>query len=188
MQPTINFPEVFPTLQTDRLVLSTHVPEDASAFYKLRSDSDFMKYLGQFPMQDFAEAEKRIASDIKSFTEKTGISWRISTKEGSEMIGYIGFWRIDFYNSRAEIGFGISTNEQGKGYMSEALKATVEFAFKELDVHSILADVDPRNTACVQLLKKAGFLKEAHFRENFYFNGEFLDSDQYCMLKSDLSL
>jgi len=185
MKPTINFPNDFPVLQTQRLNLSAYTVEDALAFFELRSNVEFMHYLGMYPMKELSEAEERVEATIKSFDEREGISWKISLKNNAELIGYIGFWRIDFSNSRAEVGFGIHPTHQQKGYMLEALKEVVRFGFETLNIHSVMADIDPNNTGSVKLLKKAQFRKEAHLRESYYFDGEFTDSDYYCMINSD---
>ena len=42
------------------------------------------------------------------------------------------------------------------------------------------------NELSKNVLKKMGFQKEAYFRENYYYDGQFLDSEIYCLLKSDL--
>ena len=188
MKPTIYFPHSFPVLLSQRLCLSSYTLEDASAFFKLRSNAEFMRYLGLYPMKELSEAQERVKSTITSFDEGEGVSWKISLKGSSELIGYIGFWRIDFFHSRAEIGFGIHPDYQQKGYMLEALIEVVKYGFQDMGIHSIIAEVDPNNAGSVKLLKKGGFQKEGHFRESYYFDGEFLDSDYYCMIKSDFLL
>jgi len=54
-----------------------------------------------------------------------------------------------------------------------------------LHFHSIEAFVNPENDASILLLEKNGFVKEAHFKENFYFEGAFLDTGVYSLLKSN---
>jgi len=72
---------------------------------------------------------------------------------------------------------------QGKGYGKEAVKAIIEYAFKEMKIHSIEADIDKDNIASEQLLKSLGFRKEGHFKESFYFEGTFIDSVIYSLIK-----
>jgi ribosomal-protein-alanine N-acetyltransferase len=50
-------------------------------------------------------------------------------------------------------------------------------------LHSIEANINPDNLASANLLEKNGFKKEAHFRENFYYNGKFLDSLIYSLVR-----
>ena len=87
---------------------------------------------------------------------------------------------------RGEIGYALSPEFWGKGYMTEALNKMIDFAFNDLKLHSIEANVNPNNNSSIKLLKRCGFRKEAHYRENYLFNGEFIDSIIYSLLESDL--
>ena len=74
----------------------------------------------------------------------------------------------------------------------EALKAVVEAAFAS-SVHRIYAECDPRNICSWKLLEKAGFRREAHFRQNLWFHKDlqgnpiWKDTYVYAMLKEDRS-
>ena len=67
--------------------------------------------------------------------------------------------------------------------MQEAIKAVITYAYTETTLHSIEANINPDNLASANLLEKNGFKKEAHFRENFYYNGKFLDSLIYSLVR-----
>ena len=88
-------------------------------------------------------------------------------------------------NYRAEIGYILSKPEHKKGVMREILKPLMHFGFAHLNLNSIFAVVDPANQASISLLQASGFTKEGHFREDCYFDGQFLDSVYYSVLKSD---
>jgi ribosomal-protein-alanine N-acetyltransferase len=51
-----------------------------------------------------------------------------------------------------------------------------------MKLHSVEANVNPGNIASASLLKKHGFVKEAYFKENYFFNGNFHDSEIYSLL------
>lgn len=186
MKAEIYFPDDFPILNTSRLSLKQVNENDAEGFFNLRSDSDFMKYLSRHPMQEMSEAELWVKNIMQSFEQKKGISWKICHQGQNELLGYIGFWQIDFYNCRGEVGFGLHPNFQGKGLMKEALLAILDYGFNQMNIHSVLADIDPNNLASAGLLQSCGFQKEGYIRENFYFDGNFLDSEFYGILKRDL--
>ena len=71
----------------------------------------------------------------------------------------------------------------GGSIMYEALQFVLEFGFKDMNCHSIEAVIDPENVASERLLQKCDFVKEAHFKENCFWNGQFLDSIVYSKLK-----
>lgn len=185
MEREINFPDNFPTIETNRLTLSAFSSEDVENFFILRSNKDFMKYLGLNPMSKRSEARERVHEIIQAFKTQEGITWKISLKGTADLIGYIGYWRINYRHFRGEMGFGLNEDYQNKGYMSETMPGVLAYAFMQMNLHSIMADVDPDNTNSIKLLEKNGFVKEGHFRENYYFNGEFLDSTYYSILNKD---
>ena len=69
--------------------------------------------------------------------------------------------------------------------MTETLSRMIGFAFDDLQVHSIKANVNPNNARSIALLEKANFRKEAYFRENYLYNGHFYDSVIYVLLETD---
>ena len=77
----------------------------------------------------------------------------------------------------------LQTKHQGKGLVSEALQTVLDFAFNQMHVHSIEANINPFNDRSRNLLIKNGFIKEAYFRENYFYNGKFLDSEIYSLIR-----
>ena len=73
----------------------------------------------------------------------------------------------------------------GQGYMHEAMRAMVDFAFHEMQLHRLEADVDPRNTASVKTLERLGFQKEGVLRERWIVGDEVSDSALYGLLASE---
>ena len=56
------------------------------------------------------------------------------------------------------------------------MSAVMNYGFDVMKLHSVEANVNPDNGASVRVLQKAGFVQEAHFRENYFFAGRFLDT------------
>jgi [ribosomal protein S5]-alanine N-acetyltransferase len=173
----------FPELRTDRLLLRQMTLVDAPGVQKLRSNEDVMKYINRPLTRTIEEAEIWVNIIIAAVEKNDGITWCICLKEKpSEHVGSIGLWRIDKENHRAEIGYMLEPSLQGKGIMYEALQKVIEYGFREIKLHSIEGQIDPRNTASAALLKKAGFVQEAYFKENYYLNGGFADTAVYSIL------
>ena len=66
--------------------------------------------------------------------------------------------------------------------MSEAIKAVLEIGFKKYKFHSIEANVNPKNKYSIKLLEKNNFRREGYYKENYFFNGKFLDSAIYSLV------
>ena len=95
--------------------------------------------------------------------------------------------QLDEQNRRAELGFALGREHWGNGYMREALVALFDFAFGELKLHRLEADVDPRNAASIHLLERLGFKKEGYLRERWWVNGEIQDTLFYGLLQREWS-
>ena len=66
--------------------------------------------------------------------------------------------------------------------MDEAMKGVLQYGFETMKLHSVEANVNPGNNASTKVLEKNGFVKEAYFKENYYYNGKFIDSAIYSLL------
>ncbi|HEX8427291.1 MAG TPA: GNAT family N-acetyltransferase [Hymenobacter sp.] len=156
---------------------------DAPALLQQRSDARIMQYLDREPDNSVAQTLDLIERIKQSATDKVGITWGIVRPDAAhELLGTIGLWRIIAEHHRAEIGYGLHPDYWQQGIMSEAMVAVLDFGFQKLKLHSVEANVNPKNAASRQLLEKHGFVQEAHFRENYFFQGRFLDSIIYSVL------
>lgn len=172
----------FPELKTNRLVLRKMLNSDAEALFNFRSDPRVMLYIGRPLMQEVAEAEKFVTDIQAMFDRNDGVHWAISLRNDPAMIGIISIWKIDKTNHRGEIGYMLGPDQQGAGIMTEAVQAVMQYAFETVHLHSLEANVNPDNAASIKLLERNGFVREAYFRENFYFEGKFEDSAIYSLL------
>lgn len=188
MQHSINDAvfKAFPLLESDRLLLRSLETGDTDDFFMIRSNKAVMEYMDSKPLASASDAVKAIRENQQLFKEKKGITWAIIEKKENTFLGYFSIWRIERMHARAEIGYALKPSYWGKGYMKEAMNTILWFAFKEANIHSIEANLNPLNTTSEHLLTSIGFKKEATFRENFWFNGAFHDSVIYCLLQTDL--
>ena len=178
---TLNFSS-FPHLVTERLQLTPITAADAPALFVLRSDPAVMRFIDR-PLAKTENDALALIELITTMLEKNeGLTWGLRKREDSTLMGTIGFWRVEKENYRAEIGYLLHPALQGKGVMREAMKAALDYGFGQMGLHSVEANVNPANEASIRLLEKAGFIREAYFRENYFYNGRFLDSAVYSLL------
>ena len=177
----------FPEFESERLIFRRIVHGDANDIFLIRSNNKVMRFMDVPWHHSISDAEKLINSVEESYKNKTGISWGIVEKHSNSFIGYIGFIRIYPDHCRAEIGYALKPEFWGKGYMYETINKLVRFGFEEMKLHSIEANVNPLNEKSKKVLERVGFKKEAYFRENYFFNGKFLDSVIYSLLEKDLT-
>jgi len=181
---SVNF-SPFPVLETARLKLRCITLEDAPELFVLRSDARTMQYLDREPFKSIEETAAFIKEKVLASLERNeGILWAIELKEQpGKLIGTTGFWRIDKDHYRAEIGYMLHPDYWRKGIMKEAIKITLDWAFAKTEIHSIEGNINPENEPSGAVLKSLGFVQEAWFKENYYFNGVFKDSLIFSLVK-----
>lgn len=160
---------------------------DVNEIFALRSNVEVMKYVARPLCRNLDDAMALIDMIEKKLRTNEGINWAITLKGNNILIGFIGHYRIKWEHFRSEIGYMISPNFQGKGIVTEAVKLVVDYGFNEMNMHSLEAVIDPKNTASSRVLEKNKFIKEAHHKENEFFDGRFLDSIIYSLLDTKIS-
>ncbi|MBX7051340.1 MAG: GNAT family N-acetyltransferase [Flavobacteriales bacterium] len=175
----------FPELETERLLLRRISKQYAADMLRLRSDQLVMEYIERPRPASEQEVCDWVDSMDQRIAENESIAWMIIQKSDAHLVGTIGYWRMKKEHFRAELGYMMFPEFWGQGLMSEAMRPVLQFAFDHMQMHSIEADINPENLASARILERNGFVREAFFRENFYWKGKFLNSAIYSLLKSD---
>lgn len=153
------------TLQTDRLVLRPLAENDVNEVYFLRSDAEVGKYIKRDKLKDTDGALLFIRRIIRDVSKGKNYYWAISTPEDSTMIGSICLWNFNDTKTKAEVGYDLHPNFQGKGYMNEALNAILTLSFDTLKLTEVSAYTDYRNRASQALLTRNKFKLQNYERD-----------------------
>ncbi len=100
-----------------------------------------------------------------------------------EMVGY-AMVQLDFLSKTFQLR-RIAFIKKDKGYGRSALSALIKYCFDELDLNRFYLDVYPRNKRAIFLYEDLGLIWEGTLRENYCYEGVFLDQRLYSMLKSE---
>ncbi len=84
--------------------------------------------------------------------------WAISYKDTEKALGTICLWNFNKDQTIAELGYDLATEHQGKGIMSEAVKAVIAYGFDTLELNKIEAFTHFENTASIHLLEANRFV------------------------------
>lgn len=181
----------FPSLSTKRLDLRRISDQDEEEIFFLRSDKEILQFLDRNPAKSIDEVRQWIRMINDGTDNNQYITWAMALKSDPKLIGTIAFWNVQKEHYRAEIGYALVSEFQGKGLMQEAMTIVLDYGFNTMKLHSVEANVNPANKRSIRLLEKNGFVREAYHRENYYYNGRFLDSVIYSLIdpfdKTDLS-
>lgn len=171
-------------LTSKRLILRSTTKNDKAAIYKYRSDGKTNRYQGWIP---------KTPDDIDLFFSRLSTepnqpgSWFqmvVTVKTNNEVIGDVGMHFSEDLH-QVEIGCTLHKTHHRKGYATEALSEVLDYLFNKLNKHRVFASVHPENISSINLLKRLGFRKEAHFVESFYANGKWDDDVIFAILKRE---
>lgn len=172
-------------LETDRLVLRAFTMEDLNDFYEYCKDPDTGIHAGWKPHESIEESREILLHQIK-----VGNIWAICEKKTGKNIGAI-WLRGDFHRTRSEqecrvLGYILRKSCWGQGFMTEAAREVLRYAFEELGLQLVSTYRFPYNQRSGRVMEKVGFTYEGTLRQCFArYDGALLDFMCYSMTKEE---
>ncbi|MFB1040964.1 MAG: GNAT family N-acetyltransferase, partial [Polaribacter sp.] len=147
---------------------------DAKAIFGLRTNKEVNTFITRTLLNNLSETRAFIDRISNSIANNTGVFWVLESKDTAELIGTVGLRNFEIEEDYAEIGYDMHPDFQENGYMSEAFKAILNFAAKQMDLKFIEAFTHKENNASVALLEKFNFelqpdRKDANVEENHIY-------------------
>jgi ribosomal-protein-alanine N-acetyltransferase len=144
-----------PCLQTPRLTLRPFALEDAPVLYRINQREGVLRYFPGTTPPSLEKVARFVAYQQKHW-EKYGYgNWAIVPNGETEMTGWVGLQFLLELNE-TEVGFLLDTPFWGKGYATEAARASLQFGFDHFDFPYIIALVHPDNLASRLVIAKCG--------------------------------
>jgi RimJ/RimL family protein N-acetyltransferase len=173
-------------IQSDRLILRPIKAEDAEAIFGYRSNAIINQFQGWIPatIDDVHDFIRNKVSVVINQPD-TWFQLVIVKKDNGELIGDIGIHFPESESLQVEIGFTLNCEQHGKGFATEALTRILNFLFRKLNKHRVIASIDPRNEKSIKVVERLGMRKEAHFRKSLWINNEWVDDLIYAILKEE---
>ncbi len=138
--------------QTERLVLRPWQESDAEELYKYASDPDIGLSAGWKPHID-VENSREIILNVLCKPE----TYAICLKESEKAIGSIGFHHNDLFPDEYELGYWIGKPFWGQGFVPEASRELLRYAFENLDMNRIWCAYFEGNAKSRRVQEKLGF-------------------------------
>ena len=144
--------------ETDRLLLRELTPEDAFHFYSLNEDPEVLKFTGDDPFVDLAEAT-RFLEQYKPYALYGMGRWAVIEKITNEWLGWCG---LKFHpdGQWVDLGFRFYRRFWGMGYATESSMASLKYGFEKLNVKAIIGRARVENLASIRVLQKVGMRPE----------------------------
>ena len=156
-----------PIIETERLILRPITLDDAEAFFSWNSDervTRFMMYPTVTDISQTINSIKRAKTDDKSYR------WVFVLKSETKVIGTGGIMPDNDMKGYWRMAYNLHYDYWGKGYCTEAMKAIIDFVYKDLGITKICADHAVDNPASGRVMEKCG-LKFDHYGEYTKIDG-----------------
>ncbi|WP_239421865.1 GNAT family protein [Bacillus sp. CGMCC 1.16541] len=175
----------FPILETKRLRMRKLRLEDAKDIFSYGSDSSVVQYVTWHEHQTIEESEKFVQYALGQYEKKQMAPWAIELKEEGKMIGTIDFVSWNKTHGVAEVGYALSKQYWGRGFVPEALQALLDLGFNEMELIRISARCFKENEQSKRVLEKVGMAYEGLIRKGMYIKGQHRDLCMYSILKEE---
>ena len=172
-------------LRTPRLLLRSFAREDAPAIARLAGDRQIAATTLRIPhpyTEDDALAF--LAGAREDFRTGRAVVFAISILSSGEFCGAVGL-HLGEAHKHAELGYWVGVPYSGRGYATEAASAAVRFGFERLRLNRIFAQCFAGNIGSQRVLEKIGMRPEGRLRRHIQKWGEFIDVENYGLLKED---
>ncbi|WP_106497248.1 GNAT family N-acetyltransferase [Lentibacillus sp. Marseille-P4043] len=160
--------------------------EDADVLFALVDDS--RDYLREWlpwvdNMKQVADYEPVIEMWLKQFADHDGFQVGIMYNE--RLVGMVGFHGIDWSNRKTSIGYWLSEKYQGRGLITRAVAALIDYAFTAYDLNRVEIQCGIANQRSKAIPERLGFKQEGIIRNGEYVYDHYHDCVLYSVLAQE---
>jgi len=174
-----------PRIATARLTLRLVAAPDLTSLLEINADDTVTQYLPYASWKGMVDAQEWFGRATARLAAREACQFVIVLRETAQVIGSCLLFHFDESSARAEVGYVLGREHWGAGYMLEAMQALVDFAFDQVGLRRLEAEIDPRNAASARLLGRLGFTQEGLLRQRWALKGEVTDSGLYGLLRDE---
>lgn len=176
-------------IETNRLLLRKFEYSDADDMLTLWASKPEIQHMYSEPVYTTLEAVNGLLDKfISAYKNEHCYRWAIIDKTDKRCIGQIAYYLVDAKNHFAEIEYCLATEYQKRGYMTEAVRAVLDFGFNKIGLHRVQISTKEINAPSKRVIEKCGFKFEGKLRDFFFYNGEYVGRLYYSMLKDEFEM
>jgi ribosomal-protein-alanine N-acetyltransferase len=146
-----------PTILTPRLQLRPWRDADLAPFAAMNADARVMEYL---PSVLDRAASDAAAQKLRAHFDEYGFGkWVVETRDGAEWVGVVGLAWLNFaapVTPAVEVGWRLAHQHWGKGYATEAARASLDFGFRDVNLARIVSFTVPDNERSWRVMMRLG--------------------------------
>ena len=176
----------------ERIILRPYTMADAPALFEAIDQSRerlrlWMGWVdGHRTLADSEDYCRRVSS---TWAERSDFSLGMWRREDGRFLGGTGFHNTDWSVPSFEVGYWIREGEVGKGYVEEAVRLQVRFAFDVLGAARLMLTCDPENVRSRRIPDAIGFVLEGRLRNHMRLeSGELRDTLVFSLVPGDSAI
>ncbi len=152
-------------IETERLLLRKPRMDDAPAVFSgWAKYPEVTRFLSWRPHENVTQTEALVKRSIDGWDGETNFRYLLEIKESGELAGMIEL-RLEKETFKVSFGYTGAYAQWGKGYMTEAARACIDWSFQQPGVVRVYATTDVDNIPSQRVLEKAGMQREGLLRK-----------------------
>jgi diamine N-acetyltransferase len=175
------------TLKGDKIYLRALEPEDLEFVYTIENDENMWEVSNtQTPYSKFL-IKQYLENAHQDIYEAKQLRLAICSSSTSKTMGLIDLFDFDPRNSRAGVGIIIhNPSDRNKGIGKEALSILSIYAFKQLNLHQLYANIGTNNETSSRLFSNFGFKKIGIKKDWNLYQGQYYDEELFQLINTNI--
>jgi len=163
--------EIPTRIETERLYLRCYEAGDGPWYYAMSQKN--RSHLTRYESDNVVMSIKS-EQDAEVMVRELAVEWRARNcffmgtfdRETDEFVAQVYVGPINWDVPEFGLGYFVDRDHEGRGFVTEAVKATLRFIFEHLNAYRVRIECDDTNERSCRVAERCGFVREGHLREN----------------------
>lgn len=165
------YPDIPKSFESRRLQLRSYRAGDGACYYAvgLRNREHLLRYESDnviMQLKSEEDAENTVCELGELWEKRRSFFIGVFDKQDKHFVAQVYVGPVNWDLPEFQIGFFIDRDHEGRGYMTEAVKATLGFVFHHLKAYRVSAECDETNARSIRVLERCGMTREGLLRKN----------------------
>lgn len=175
------------TLKGENIYLRALEPNDLEFVYAMENDESIWEVSNTYTPYSRFLVRQYLENAQQDIYEAKQLRLAICQDEDFPAIGLIDLFEFDPKNNKAGVGIVIQKNENKRQNIgSEALELLIKYAFHNLNLHQLYANISVENVASIALFTKFGFEKIGIKKDWILLNNHYQDEAMFQLINKQI--
>jgi diamine N-acetyltransferase len=161
-------------------------PSDLDFLYELENDESVWEVSNTTTPYSKFVLKKYLDNAHRDIYEVKQLRLVICEKKTHRPIGFVDLFDFDPKHKKVGVGIVIfKAEDKGKGYATQSLQQVCAYAFGQLNMHQVYANITEDNTSSLQLFEKLGFTRSGVKKDWIHSEGIYKSEYLYQLIVHD---